>query len=152
MAVDARWGPLLAWPHFWSTLLYNYLNVDFCQKKYPTKHLPYKCHFNPFLITNRSWNIRPKVTVYNWTAGYNGTLTVFHFICSDLIKLDQKLFILKIGPYPAVTYAAAEHQGHLFWITCKRLKLYTEKSWLPTTNSKFSTICCCNRMTPNLPK
>ena len=25
--------------------------------------------------------------------------------------------------YPAVTYAAAEHQGHLFWITCKRLKL-----------------------------
>ena len=25
--------------------------------------------------------------------------------------------------YPAVTYAASQHQGRLFWITCKRLKL-----------------------------
>ena len=29
----------------------------------------------------------------------------------------------KICQYPAVTYAAAEHQGHLFWNTCKRLRL-----------------------------
>ena len=31
---------------------------------------------------------------------------------------------------PAVTYAAAEHQGRLFWITCKRLKLLRKTSHL----------------------
>ena len=31
---------------------------------------------------------------------------------------------------PAVTYADAEHQGHLFWITCKWLKLLRNASHL----------------------
>ena len=31
---------------------------------------------------------------------------------------------------PAVTYADAEHQGHLFWITCKWLKLLRKASHL----------------------
>ena len=38
--------------------------------------------------------------------------------------------------YPAVTYAAAEHQGRLFWITCKWLKA------ICTSDSKFSVLCC----------
>ena len=32
--------------------------------------------------------------------------------------------------YPAVTYAPAEHQGHLFWITYKWLKLLRKASHL----------------------
>ena len=36
--------------------------------------------------------------------------------------------------YPAVTYAAAEHQGRLFWITCKWLNLLSD--------SKFTALCC----------
>ena len=39
--------------------------------------------------------------------------------------------------YPAVTYAAAEHQGHSFWITCKRLKLLRKAS-----DSKLSACYC----------
>ena len=32
--------------------------------------------------------------------------------------------------HPAVTYVAVEHQGHLFWITCKWLKLLRKSSRL----------------------
>ena len=32
--------------------------------------------------------------------------------------------------YPAVTYAAAQHKGHLFWITCQWLKLLRKASHL----------------------
>ena len=32
--------------------------------------------------------------------------------------------------YPAVKYASAQHQGRLFWITCKRLKLLRKASCL----------------------
>ena len=38
--------------------------------------------------------------------------------------------ILLKTKYPAVTYAAAEHQGRLFWITCKWLKLLRKASRL----------------------
>ena len=41
---------------------------------------------------------------------------------------------------PAVSYAAAEHQGCLFWINCKPLNYW--ETWSLTTESKFSAICC----------
>ena len=43
---------------------------------------------------------------------------------------------------PALTYAAAKHQGRLFWITCKQLKLLRKARESLTSDSKFSALCC----------
>ena len=46
---------------------------------------------------------------------------------------------------PAVTYATAENQGSLFWITCKRLKLLRKGSHLQVIqNSAPSVFWCVN--------
>ena len=42
--------------------------------------------------------------------------------------------------HPAVTYAAAEHQGRLFWIICKWPKLLTKAGCLQLIQN--SAICC----------
>ena len=42
--------------------------------------------------------------------------------------------------YPAVTYAAAEHQGRLFWITCKRLKLLRKASHLQVIQNSVPSV------------
>jgi len=48
---------------------------------------------------------------------------------------------------PAVTYAAAEHQGHLFWITCKWLKLLRKASHLQVIQNSAPSVvrrCQCD--------
>ena len=41
---------------------------------------------------------------------------------------------------PAVTYATAEHQGRLFWITCKRLKLLRKASHLQVIQNSAPSV------------
>ena len=54
----------------------------------------------------------------------------------------MKLWIL----HSAVTYAAAKHQGHLFWITCKWLKLLRKAGCLQLIqNSAPSVARRCQR-------
>ena len=46
----------------------------------------------------------------------------------EILDFEEALFLKSSNP--AVTYAAAEHQGCLFWITCKQLKLLRKASCL----------------------
>ena len=62
---------------------------------------------------------------------------------------------LKINPiwmktYPAVTYAAFQHQGGLFWITCKRPKLLRKAGRLQLIQNSMPSVAlmrqCCIQM------
>ena len=64
-----------------------------------------------------------------WQFGENPILTVLRNNLFSLCHMSSSQSS-QHGPAwranglnPAVTYAAAEHQGPLFWISCKRLKL-----------------------------
>ena len=51
---------------------------------------------------------------------------------------------------PAVTYATAQHQGCLFWITCKRIKLMRKVGHLQLIQNSVPSVAgwhqCCIRM------
>ena len=53
-------------------------------------------------------------------------------------------FMLWLGSlskiYPAVTYAATQHQGRLFWITCKRLNILREASCLQVIQNSTPSV------------
>ena len=52
--------------------------------------------------------------------------------------------------YPAVTYAAFQHQGRLFWITCKRPKLLRKAGRLQLIQNSTPSVAlmrqCCIRI------
>ena len=62
----------------------------------------------------------------------------------------QKLGILVFQGNPAVTYAAAQHQGRLFWITCKRLKVLRKTGRLQLIQNSAPSVAgrrqCCIRI------
>ena len=56
----------------------------------------------------------------------------------NLIKALE--YEMLISWYLAVTYAAAEHQGRLFWITCKPLKLLRKASCLQVIQNSAPSV------------
>ena len=60
------------------------------------------------------------------------------------------LIQLKVRSNPAVTYATFQHQGRLFWITCKRLELLWKAGRLQLIQSSTPSVAlmrqCCIRM------
>ena len=72
---------------------------------------------------------------------------VQYFESTDFLnKQDWKVF----QPHPAVTYAAAQHQGRLFWITCKWLKLLKKAGRLQLIQNSAPSVAgrrqCCIRI------
>ena len=55
--------------------------------------------------------------------------------------------VTNVASNPAVTHAAIEHQGHLFWITCKPLKLLRKASHLQVIQNSAPSVvrrCQCD--------
>ena len=72
-----------------------------------------------------------------------------YWFCYLAGRLQMALTILILFN-PAVTYAAAEHQEHLFWITCKRLKLLRKAGCLQLIQNSVTSVArrgqCCIRI------
>ena len=88
--------------------------------------------------------------------GISSSAIIFFIFVDNPIGLSNFYSIIRsdnqIGKhsYPAVTYAAFQHQGYLFWITCKRPKLLRKAGRLQLIQNSTPSVAgmrqCCIRM------
>ena len=113
------------------------------------KDVPISWHaFNPRNI----WILMKICYPFTSTLSHWGKLNFWICIYIFLIcRIGHLLHLLILNTsHPAVTYATAEHQGRLFWITCKRLKLLKKAGRLQLIQNSTPSVTrrrqCCNRI------
>ena len=91
----------------------------------------------------QGWRREGKTTLFE--AKYVSILEIS--ISSKLNHSRHFMHCISMYLHPTVTYAAAEHQGRLFWITCKQLKLLRKASRLQVIQNSVPSVvwrCQCD--------
>ena len=99
----------------------------------------------------KNWGIDPELfhcllqkvnTACLWAQNVFATIEIILHVYLIVKKCKKLKF-----HHPAVIYAAAEHQGCLFWITCKRLNLLRKASCLQLIQNLAPSVVWCVNVT-----